>query len=73
MRDAITKGAFTRPSKAMVAIALLILGDGIPFVMRRAAPVTAAAAAPSEICARWRDRIVEWKYLIVDTYGEWVD
>ena len=29
-------------------------------------PSPLAPAAPSEICSRWRDKIVEWKYQIVD-------
>ena len=26
--------------------------------------------APSEICVRWREKIVEWKYQVVDRFGE---
>lgn len=31
-------------------------------------PSPLAPAAPSEICSRWRDKIVEWKYQIVDRF-----
>lgn len=27
-------------------------------------------AGPSEICVRWRDKIVEWKYQVIDRLGE---
>ncbi len=34
------------------------------------APACVAPEAPSDICARWREKIVEWKYQVVDRFGE---
>lgn len=27
-------------------------------------------SAPSEICVRWREKIIEWMYQVIDRYGE---
>lgn len=26
--------------------------------------------APSEICIRWREKIIEWKYQVIDRFGK---
>ena len=28
--------------------------------------------APSEICLRWREKIIEWKYQVVDRFGKFL-
>lgn len=28
--------------------------------------------APSDICVRWREKIIEWKYQVVDRFGKFI-
>lgn len=33
-------------------------------------PMLPVPIAPSEICSRWREKIIEWKYQVVDRFGK---
>ena len=44
--------------------------DQSPFSVIIPSSSYSAPEAPSEICARWRDNIIDWKYQVVDRFGE---